>query len=70
MSVQAKPDGATGDLLFVLRDPGKLYKFHEVVSILAKAEEMGMPLEKGSYLECLTVSQLDSLVNDPRKCDA
>jgi hypothetical protein len=71
MSVHAKPDGASGELLFLLRDPTRTYSLQEVVTLVAKAEQVGLPLEKGSYVEQMTIAQLDALVNDPtRRCDA
>lgn len=51
------------ETLFVLRDPEELYTHSEIVDLLQKAEDLGFPLERGSYLEKLTVRELDVLVN-------
>jgi hypothetical protein len=34
-----------------------------IARLLQKAQDMGLPLEKGSWLEQLTFAELDSLVN-------
>lgn len=70
MSVSAKPEGENGELLFILKDPSRRYSLSEVVTLLTRAQEIGLPLEQGSYVECLTIAQLDALVNDARRCDA
>ena len=64
MSVHAKQPGDEGDLQFVIRDPEKIYSMREVVDLLQKAQDMGLPLEKESWLEQITIRQLDALVNN------
>lgn len=49
--------------LFEIRDPSGKYTPDGVAALLLRAEQMGHPLEKGSYIQHLTISQLDALVN-------
>lgn len=59
-----KTKGTDADeTLFVLRDPEELYTHSEVADLLQKAEDLGFPLKSGTYLEKLTVRELDVLVN-------
>ena len=51
------------ETLFHLRDPDHLFTHSEVCDLLQKAEDMGFPLEAGSYLENMTVRELEVLVN-------
>ena len=56
------------DTLFCLRDPHAEYTCGQIAEMLIRAEKMGFPLERGSYLENLTVKQLDRLTQ--QKYDA
>jgi hypothetical protein len=58
-----RQDPTDSEVLFVLRDPGSFYTHSEVIDLLQKAQDLGFPLERGSYLERLTVRELDILVN-------
>jgi len=59
-----KTKGTPSDeTLFILRDPEELYTHSDIVDLLQKAEDLGFPLEAGTYLEKLTVRELDVLVN-------
>lgn len=51
------------DLLFVISDPENHYTIDQIASILQKAREQGHPMCRGSYLEGMTVKQIDALVN-------
>jgi hypothetical protein len=68
MGVRKGYPGEAGDVQFVIRDPEFAYSLDRVVAILAKAEEMGLPLEKGSYLESMTIRQLDMLIHGRTDC--
>ena len=72
MTVSAKPEGMDDDLetILVIRDPGRRYPISEVLEILSLAQNMGLSLEKESWVEQLTVKQLDALVRSRGKCDA
>jgi hypothetical protein len=63
MPVSKMKDGEGGDLCFAIRDPDCLYTYDQVVQILQKAQDMDFPLDAGSYLEDMTIKQLDDLVN-------
>jgi len=41
----------------------KYYTHQEIVDLLEKAERLGFDLEAGSWLEQLTIAELDRLVN-------
>ena len=56
------------DTLFYLRDPHAEYTCGQIAEILKRAESMGYPLERGSYLESMTVKQVDRLTQ--QKYDA
>lgn len=51
------------DVLFDFRDPEGAYTPSQIAFILKKAEAMGLPLEKDSYVEKLTIKQLARLTN-------
>lgn len=51
------------EIIYTLRDPEKLYSRDQVCDLLEKAEALGIPLDKGTILEDLTIAQLDELVN-------
>jgi hypothetical protein len=51
------------ETLFLLRDPDQLYTHSEIVALLQRAEDLGFPMEKGSYLNNMTIRELDRLVN-------
>lgn len=38
------------------------YSSHEIAMMLERAQAMGLPLDKGSYLEKMTIAQLVALV--------
>jgi hypothetical protein len=42
---------------------GRYYSMSDIVLLLAKAMEMGLPLEAGSWVESMTIAQIDRLVN-------
>jgi hypothetical protein len=42
------------------------YSLREVIVLIRKARELGYPLDKDSYLDKLTVRQLDELVNQDK----
>ncbi len=52
-----------GEDVFVLRDPGHEYTHSEVCDLLQKAFDLGFDLETGTFLENMTVRELDVLVN-------
>jgi hypothetical protein len=68
MGVRKGHPGETGEVMFRIRDPELRYSLDQVVAILAKADEMNLPMEKGSYLESMTIRQLDNLVNGKADC--
>ena len=39
------------------------YTLEQICALLDKAEKMGLPLDKGSYLDQMTIRQLEELVN-------
>lgn len=41
----------------------RIWTDEEIVELLAKAHDMGLPLEQGCELEAYTVSELDRMVN-------
>ena len=49
------------DLLFLITDPSARYTCGQIVAILERAEKQGHPLERGSYLESMTIAQVDRL---------
>lgn len=51
------------ETLFILKDPEDLYTVEKIQSILQMAEAQGHPLEKGSYLEKMTIRQIDDMVH-------
>jgi hypothetical protein len=55
---------------FTLRDPRQEYTVRQVANIVRQADAAGVVFLMGCCIECLSVAQLDALVNDPRKCDA
>jgi len=52
------------DLLFLISDPSARYTCGQIVSILERAESQGHPLERGSYLEKMTIAQVDRLTRN------
>ena len=50
-------------LLFCIKDPENAYTPEQIKYILEKAEAQGYPLERGSYLESMTVKQVARLTN-------
>ena len=52
-----------GELLFVVRDPTGLYTVAHICALLRMAQVHGHPLDRGSYLEHMTIAQLDALVH-------
>ena len=55
-------DGMVDDLLFEMADWKRQWKPETVVAIMAEAERQGYPVESGSYLKDMTISQLDRLL--------
>lgn len=51
------------ETLFTLRDPEGMYTLGQIQALVEKAEKMGHPLERGSYLESMTVKQLARLTD-------
>lgn len=51
------------ETLFVIGDPVKKYSHEQVCDLLEKAEKLGVSLEKGCFLEQMTLSELEELVN-------
>lgn len=51
------------ETLFLLKDPDGRYTIGQIVILLREAERQGHPLEPNSYLENLTVRQLDDLAH-------
>lgn len=51
------------NLLFTISDTEGQHTPESVAALLLRAEKMGHPLEKDSYIQNMTVEQLDSLVN-------
>jgi hypothetical protein len=71
MTVKAKPEGMeSGELMFVLSDPDHRYSLDQVVEILNMAQDMGLPLDEGTFVEHMTVRQLEALVRKRGNCDA
>lgn len=55
---------------FTLRDPRQEYTVRQVADIVRQADAAGVVFLMGGCIDCLTVTQLIALANDPRKCDA
>ena len=51
------------EILFCIADPTGKYTARHIGFILREAERLGHPLDKDSYLERMTVRQLDALVH-------
>lgn len=51
------------DTLFLIRDPEGMFTLGQITALVEKAEKCGYPLEKGSYLESMTVKQLARLMD-------
>ena len=49
--------------LFCISDPEGQYTLGMIQALVEKAEKMGHPLERGSYLESMTVKQLARLTD-------
>lgn len=52
------------DTLSLIRDPEGLYTLGQITALVEKAEKCGFPLERGSYLESMTVKQLARLMDN------
>jgi hypothetical protein len=50
-------------LLFTALDPGGRYTSEQICWLLKMAKDQGHSLERGTYLEQMTISQLDALVH-------
>lgn len=50
------------ETLFHLDKPKREYTPRQISAILNRAEQQGFPLERGSYLEKMTISQIERLV--------
>ena len=46
-----------------MNDPDHLYTLSEIIDLLAKARDLGFSLERSSYLENLTIRELEVLIN-------
>lgn len=51
------------EFLFMIRDPEGRHTNEGIAALLLRAEQMGHVLTKDSYIQHLTVEQLDALVN-------
>lgn len=51
------------DVIFHLREPKREYAPRHVAEILLRAEQQGHPLIEGSYLEKMTISQIERLLD-------
>jgi hypothetical protein len=49
--------------LFTMSDPDGKYSSSLICALLLEAERQGYPIEHGSYLEHMTIKQLDQLVH-------
>lgn len=49
--------------LFTMSDPEGKYTSDAILAIILEAQRQGYPLEHGSYLEHMTIKQLDQLVH-------
>jgi len=49
------------DALFLIHDPNALYTCKMIADVIERAEAQGHPVKRGSYLEHMTVAQLDRL---------
>ncbi len=59
-----------GELVALLRDDGtRHYSEDEVVTLLQRAADMGFPLDSGTFLDGMTIQQLDALVGDRSRGD-
>lgn len=53
----------TDDYLFSVSDPRNEYRAERIGELLQMAADQGHPVAKGSYLQYMTVVQLDRLVH-------
>jgi hypothetical protein len=51
------------ETLFTMRDPDNCYTPDAICALLLEAGRQGYPLEPGSYLQHMTIRQLDLLVH-------
>lgn len=51
------------DILFSITDPDNRYTLEQICAILRMAEHQGYFMGKGSYLQDMTVRQLDALIH-------
>lgn len=51
------------ETLFVLLDPERIYSHAQVCDLLEKAELLGISLDRGCFLESMTIRELEQLVN-------
>jgi hypothetical protein len=51
------------ETLFLIRDPEGAYTSAQICALIETAEHQGYPIERGSYLEHMTVKQLARLTN-------
>ena len=51
------------EFLFCICDPEGQFTLGQIQALVEKAERLGHPLERGSYLESMTVKQLARLTN-------
>lgn len=42
---------------------GRMWTMPEIVALLVKANNMGLPLESGSWVEKMTIAEIDRFVN-------
>jgi len=52
------------DDMLLPSDPKGLYTRGQIIAILERARQQGHPLERGSYLEKMTIGQLDRLTKE------
>lgn len=50
------------EFLFRMKNPANQYTAPQIVELIGHAECLGYPIEKGSYLEKMTVHQLANLL--------
>lgn len=63
-----REDAMPNETLFLLKDPEGWYTIGQIASLLRQAEAQGHTLERNSYLEKMTVRQLDNLVHGRMDC--
>lgn len=48
---------------FAISDPSRTYTADQVLALLNKAEALGLPMQKGSPLEEMTVHELEQMLS-------